>query len=75
MRYETVEFLSDVEFTRCTGVQRPTFKKMIEVVETGLHDLLAGEHNWNMTEPDLFTQMARAWFTGRPLPAELQPMK
>lgn len=36
---------------------------------------LAEEHNWNMTAPDLFTQMVRAWFTGQPLPAELQPMK
>jgi len=38
MRYEKVEFLSDAEFKRCTGVQSPTFKKMLEVVETGLHD-------------------------------------
>jgi len=38
MRYETVEFLSAAEFKRCTGVQRPIFKKMLEVVETGLRD-------------------------------------
>ncbi len=36
---------------------------------------LAEEHNWNMTAPDLFTLMVRAWFTGQTLPAELQPMK
>ncbi|MGZ9165809.1 MAG: alpha/beta fold hydrolase [Anaerolineales bacterium] len=35
---------------------------------------LAEEHNWNMTAPDLFTQMVRAWITGQPLPAELQPL-
>jgi pimeloyl-ACP methyl ester carboxylesterase len=36
---------------------------------------LAEEHNWNMTAPDLFTQMVRAWFTGQPLPAELHPIE
>jgi pimeloyl-ACP methyl ester carboxylesterase len=36
---------------------------------------LAEEHSWNMTAPDLFTQMVRAWFTGQPLPDELQPVK
>jgi hypothetical protein len=35
---------------------------------------LAEEHNWNMTAPDLFTHMVRAWITGQPLPAELQPV-
>ena len=35
---------------------------------------LAEEHNWNMTVPELFTQMVRAWITERPLPAELQPL-
>jgi len=38
MRYETVELLSDAEFKRCTGVQRLTFEKMLEVVEAGLRD-------------------------------------
>ena len=33
---------------------------------------LAEEHNWNMTAPDLFTRMVRAWIIGQPLPAELQ---
>jgi pimeloyl-ACP methyl ester carboxylesterase len=32
---------------------------------------LAEEHNWNLTAPELFTQMVRAWFTNQPLPAEL----
>jgi pimeloyl-ACP methyl ester carboxylesterase len=36
---------------------------------------LAEEHNWNMTAPDLFSQMVRAWFTGQPLPVELRPLK
>jgi pimeloyl-ACP methyl ester carboxylesterase len=36
---------------------------------------LAEEHNWNMTAPDLFTQMVRAWITDRPLPVQLQPIE
>ena len=36
---------------------------------------LAEEHNWNLTAPDMFTQMVKAWITGRPLPAELQPLE
>lgn len=35
----------------------------------------AQAHNWNMTAPDLFTQMARAWIAGQPLPAQLHPVK
>ena len=35
---------------------------------------LAEEHNWNMTTPDLFNQMLRAWIMDQPLPAELQPI-
>jgi len=35
---------------------------------------LAEEHNWNMTAPDLFTAMLRAWLNGQPLPGELQPI-
>ena len=38
MRYETVQKLKDEEFKRSTGVQRSTFEKMLEVVETGLRD-------------------------------------
>jgi len=36
MRYETVQTLKDAEFKRSTGVQRSTFGKMLDVVETGL---------------------------------------
>lgn len=36
MRYETVQTLKDEEFKRSTGVQRGTFEKMLEVLETGL---------------------------------------
>jgi pimeloyl-ACP methyl ester carboxylesterase len=33
---------------------------------------LAEEHNWNMTAPDLFNRMLRAWISAQPLPSELQ---
>jgi hypothetical protein len=36
---------------------------------------LAEEHNWNLSAPDLFTQMARAWMAGQSLPVQLQAMK
>jgi len=35
---------------------------------------LAEEHNWNMTAPNLFTQMIRAWIIDQPLPVELWPI-
>jgi hypothetical protein len=38
MRYETIKALSDEDFKRSTGVQRTTFEKMLEVVETGLRN-------------------------------------
>ena len=38
MRYETVKLLKDEDFKRSTGVQRKTFEKMLEIVETGLRD-------------------------------------
>ena len=38
MRYETVQTLKDEDFKRSTGVQRNTFEKMLEVVESGLRD-------------------------------------
>lgn len=38
MPYKTVQTLSDENFKRSTGVQRSTFAKMLEVVETGLRD-------------------------------------
>ena len=30
----------------------------------------AEEHNWNLTAPDMFTQMVRAWITGQSLPVD-----
>jgi predicted SpoU family rRNA methylase len=38
MRYETVKDLKAEEFKRSTGVQRETFEKMLEVVETGIRE-------------------------------------
>ena len=38
MRYETVQTLNDEEFKRSSGVQRSTFEKMLEVVQSGLRD-------------------------------------
>ena len=35
---------------------------------------LAQEHNWNMTEPELFNEMTRDFIEGRPLPKALVPM-
>jgi len=35
---------------------------------------VAQEHNWNMTEPELFTATIRDFIEGRPLPAELVPI-
>lgn len=32
---------------------------------------VAEQHNWNMTAPELFTRMVRAWIKGQPLPVEL----
>ena len=33
---------------------------------------LAEEHNWNLTAPELFTHMVRAWISGGPLPSALR---
>ena len=38
MRYDIVQTLKDEDFKRSTGVHRPTFDKMLQVVETGLRD-------------------------------------
>jgi hypothetical protein len=38
MRYGTVQLLKDEDFKRSTGVQRPTFEKMLGVVEAGLRE-------------------------------------
>jgi len=35
---------------------------------------LAEEHNWNLTAPDLFTRMVRAWIADQELPDSLQPL-
>jgi len=35
---------------------------------------VAEEHNWNLTEPELFTQMVRAWMTGAELPDAIRPL-
>lgn len=35
---------------------------------------LADNHNWNLTAPNLFTRMVRAWLEDRPLPEELKPL-
>lgn len=35
---------------------------------------VAEQHNWNMTDPALFTDMVRAWMTGASLPAGLKPL-
>ena len=32
---------------------------------------VAEQHNWNMTDPDTFTEMVRAWIEGRELPKAL----
>lgn len=44
-----------------------------EVVHTRKMSL-AEEHNWNLTAPELFTQMVRAWITNQPLPSALQSL-
>jgi pimeloyl-ACP methyl ester carboxylesterase len=36
---------------------------------------VAQEHNWNLTAPDLFTRMVRAWITDQELPTALQPLQ
>lgn len=62
------------------GVMRQSVRDIANAIPTAKGFLvahprkmsLAEEHNWNMTAPNLFTQMVRAWITGQPLPAELQ---
>lgn len=46
--------------------------KAFEVVHTRKMSV-AEQHNWNMTEPDLFNEMVRAWMVGGPLPAAFEP--
>ena len=35
---------------------------------------MAQQHNWSMNTPEMFTETVRAWITGQPLPASLQPL-
>jgi hypothetical protein len=35
---------------------------------------VAQQHNWNMTEPALFTEMVRAWIAGSALPDGIRPL-
>jgi pimeloyl-ACP methyl ester carboxylesterase len=35
---------------------------------------LSEQHNWNLTAPELFTRMVRAWIEDQPLPDELRPL-
>lgn len=35
---------------------------------------VAQEHNWNMTEPELFNGMVRAWVRGEALPEAIRPL-
>lgn len=44
-----------------------------EVFHTGKVSV-AAEHNWNMTEPALFTEMVRAWTRGEALPEAIKPL-
>ena len=36
---------------------------------------VAQEHNWNMTDPELFNEMVRDFIAGRPLPKALVPIE
>jgi pimeloyl-ACP methyl ester carboxylesterase len=63
------------------GVMRQSVRDVAAAIPTAQGFLVAhtqrmwvaGEHNWNLTAPAVFTQMVRAWITGQPLPSELQP--
>jgi pimeloyl-ACP methyl ester carboxylesterase len=43
-------------------------------VSLGPNSSLGQEHNWSMTNPDLFARTVRAWVTDQPLPSELLPL-
>jgi pimeloyl-ACP methyl ester carboxylesterase len=65
------------------GVMRQSVREVANAIPTAQGYLvvhsrkmsLAEEHNWNLTVPELFTQMVRAWITGQPLPVELHPFE
>lgn len=44
-------------------------------VDLGRKGSLAGEHNWPLTEPDLFARTAAAFLQGQALPDELTPLE
>jgi pimeloyl-ACP methyl ester carboxylesterase len=44
------------------------------MLSLGAGSTLAKEHNWALTDPQLFAAAVRAWVEGKPLPAELHPM-
>jgi pimeloyl-ACP methyl ester carboxylesterase len=48
---------------------------MVREVNHPAGTALAKQHNWNMTEPALFTAMVRAWIEGTPLPERLAELK
>lgn len=64
------------------GVMRQSVRDIANTIPTAKGFLasysrklsLSEEHNWNITVPDLFNRMIRAWITNQPLPAELQPI-
>ncbi len=37
--------------------------------------MLASQHNWALTAPDLFAATVRAWIEGKPLPAEIESLE
>ncbi len=43
------------------------------MLSLGPGSTLAKEHNWALTDPDLFAAAVRAWVEGRPLPPQLLP--
>lgn len=64
------------------GLMRQSVGEIAEAIPTAQGFLvahsrklsLAEEHNWNLTAPDLFSRMVRAWVAAEPLPVELQPL-
>jgi pimeloyl-ACP methyl ester carboxylesterase len=47
--------------------------KACEVFHAGKMSV-AQQHNWNMTAPELFTDMVCAWIAGAPLPEAIRPL-
>jgi hypothetical protein len=65
------------------GVMRQSVRDIASAIPTAKGFLVAHsrkmsraeEHNWNMTAPELFNHMVRAWINDQPLPSELQAVK